>query len=88
MCEGIKTGLDNKFKMLRDDRMQVFRRLDHVDEEIDENRAEMRTMHDQISASVFNKVSEANARSLANEVMFSGITEKIEQTVERFDTLI
>ena len=74
--------------MLRDDRVQIFRRLDHADSEVEENRAEMRNFHDQISASVFEKVTEANARSLGTESMFQGMKEKIDLACERFDSLI
>ena len=42
----IKSQLADKFKLLRDDRTTVLMRLDHVDNEIDQYRSEIRQIHD------------------------------------------
>lgn len=87
-CSEIKNQLDDKFKMLRDDRQTVFMRLDHVDSEIDQYRSEIRQIHDQISESVFEKIREANARTLTNETMFQSIQTKVTDMISRFETLV
>lgn len=73
---------------MRDDRSEQFKRLDHIDSELDEYRAEIRSIHDQISESVFEKVREANARSLTNEAMFESVKMKAEEVMLRFEYLV
>ena len=51
-CEGIKTALNDKFRLLRDDRTVIFGRLDHTDNELENYRKDIRALHDQISKSV------------------------------------
>ena len=51
-CEGIKTALNDKFRLLRNDRTVIFGRLDHTDNELENYRKDIRALHDQISKSV------------------------------------
>ena len=45
-CEGIKAQLQDKFKMLRDDRSVTIARLDHTDNELLQYRKDIRELHD------------------------------------------
>lgn len=63
-------------------------RLDHVDNEIDQYRSEIRQIHDQISESVFEKIREANARTLTNESMFQNMQMKVQEMSNRFEVLV
>ena len=51
-CKGIKSSLNDKFRMLRDDRAVIFGRLDHTDNELENYRKDIRALHDQLSKSV------------------------------------
>ena len=45
-------------------------------------------MHDNISHSVFDKVREANQRSLTNEALFENVKMKAEEVMMRFESLV
>lgn len=66
-CEGIKAQLEDKFRMLRDDRSLTIARLDHTDNELTQYRKDIRELHDQISQSVLESVRMISSRSLVTE---------------------
>ena len=63
-------------------------RLDNYDNEINQYRRDIRVMHDQISASVFEKLKIADARSLENTALFEQMTLRLNKIVERQETVI
>ena len=80
--------MDEKFKVLRDDRKALFRRLDHVDDQLNNYRADIRVMHDQIAKSVFEKIREVSARSLSNEISIDMLKQSVQDTVTRYELLL
>ena len=40
--------MEEKFKVLREDRKLIFKRFDHVDDELNNYRTDIRQIHDQI----------------------------------------
>ena len=87
-CEGIKAQLSDKFKLIRDDRTLIMGRLDHTDTELLQYRKDIRELHDQVSRTVLQSVSDANARSLVTENGMGEVTRRIEELRTQFDTAI
>lgn len=63
-------------------------RLDNVDNEVNQYRRDIRVMHDQISASVFEKLKIADARSLENTALFEEMTRRLDHIVDRHENVI
>ena len=80
--------MNDKFRLLRDDRSVIFGRLDHTDNELENYRKDIRALHDQISKSVLKQVHETNARTLETDLKVSELIAVSEKLQRKFHLMI